>query len=792
MMAYLTRPGFNSGGSVNFNGGGSVKKKPVLPKRKPPEEVKKRQKINYEKIKQYLGKESQELIERELGFDDGGRVGFNIGGFLNDNPEVKAKVIADLKNPKIELQTIANYIKSQGLERISPKSFSAFVSRNEEYSSIKNKPKGGPKGDPSDPARQATQKQNKYDRIKEVIDEAQDTGDINILKSKRRGTGGKLTNNQANILSDVADNPETFDEMIKFTGMGRRELRDILNQRAENIADIKADIPIKNIRATSSVQLQESLLNEMFKGPSSAADIAKSLDKPIEEVQEGFGRLLKNIYAERVAMGKGKYATKGKSVFIPRDDEIIDQVLKNISNTKGLVKQQQYQFSELLYNAFGRKDSPTFNQAKYTKAMANYREYNKIKKVFEKYGIQLDLDHPLSKQAITDANLPADKLVRVTPISSTINRGLKEQFDKALIASPNNRANIRKVAKELGVTIGTIGEGGGARFGVKSFETFTPDEIAQAALTNIANEQNIATKLKNIDTKLLQKAGMENITAPVFDKQNFKKIAQDLRKAGFKCKFAGKDGGDVRCDDPMSYIDDMKRNQNMAVKGSPEAKARAFTKFRAAKSFLTGTLGPAALAGEALFSVPFALYDYSTGANRDEIISNLTFGLAGKSQEEQLRELYGEDFGLAQKSIETGERLENLDKLRQGTRGQRIRSKGKFDIAAKQFEEQLSPFIKDGQFDEVAFQENRRLEELGIRKDLEEKAERAKQRKDTLTGLELPEIDLKPFPTSNMAGGGIAKEGGVDSGVAPKSGPTPDGPSEGLASLLKNGMKIKE
>ena len=74
MMAYLTRPGFNSGGSVNFNGGGSVKKKPVLPKRKPPEEVKKRQKINYEKIKQFLGEESRELIERELGFKIGGQV----------------------------------------------------------------------------------------------------------------------------------------------------------------------------------------------------------------------------------------------------------------------------------------------------------------------------------------------------------------------------------------------------------------------------------------------------------------------------------------------------------------------------------------------------------------------------------------------------------------------------------------------------------------------------------------------------------------------------------------------
>ena len=66
MMAYLTRPG--------FNGGGAVSNRTVLPKRKPAAEVKKRKKINYEKIKQYLGKESQELIERELGFAEGGAI----------------------------------------------------------------------------------------------------------------------------------------------------------------------------------------------------------------------------------------------------------------------------------------------------------------------------------------------------------------------------------------------------------------------------------------------------------------------------------------------------------------------------------------------------------------------------------------------------------------------------------------------------------------------------------------------------------------------------------------------
>jgi hypothetical protein len=763
MMAYLTRPA-----RPGFNGGGSVSNNTVLPKRKPAEEVKKRKKINYEKIKQFLGEESRELIERELGFDDGGRVGFNIGGFLNDNPKVKAKVIADLKNPKVEIQTISDYIKSEGLERISPKSFSNFVSKNEEYSKVKNKPRGGPRGDPSDPARQATQKQNKYDRIKEVIDEAQDTGDINVLKSKTRGTGGKLTNNQANILSDVADNPKTFDEMIKFTGMGRRELRDILNQRAENIADIKADIPRKQKLATPSVQLQESLLNEMFKGPSSAADIAKSLDKPIEEVQEGFGRLLKNIYAERVAMGKGKYATKGKSVFIPRDDEVIDQVLKNINNTKGLVKQQQYQFSELLYNAFGRKDSPTFNQAKYTKAMANYREYNQIKKVFEKYGIQLDLDHPLSKQAITDANLPADKLVRVTPISSTINRGLKEQFDRALIASPNNRANIRKVAKELGVTIGTIGEGGGARFGVKSFETFTPDEIAQAALTNIANEQNIATKLKNIDIKLLQKAGMENVTAPVFDKQNFKKIAQDLRKAGFKCKFAGKDGGDVRCDDPKSYFDDIQEKQKQSLGKGPQA-TKALKLFSLAKNIL----GPAAIAGELGFEgLSVANKVLETGmptkqAIGESYINKYILGpeLKIDVEAERAKEFAkGEDFAMA----ERGRRKAPF--MAQGEYADRLRREARIAEMQQKFpgisEEDLTKNVKAA-YPDIDLN-------MFPMQDL-------KQQVDDAAKLEYFADNFR----QEKAGGGIMKMAGKSSGPAPESGPTP----QGLASIIKRGRK---
>ena len=58
MMEYLTRPG--------FNGGGSVRNKTVLPEKKPEEEVKKRKIKNFEKAKPALEnpKEVKEMIDK--------------------------------------------------------------------------------------------------------------------------------------------------------------------------------------------------------------------------------------------------------------------------------------------------------------------------------------------------------------------------------------------------------------------------------------------------------------------------------------------------------------------------------------------------------------------------------------------------------------------------------------------------------------------------------------------------------------------------------------------------------
>jgi len=61
---WLTRP--------KFNGGGSVKNKEVLPKRKPEEELKKRKKKRFEKLKEYL--ENPEEVEEMLELQDGGLI----------------------------------------------------------------------------------------------------------------------------------------------------------------------------------------------------------------------------------------------------------------------------------------------------------------------------------------------------------------------------------------------------------------------------------------------------------------------------------------------------------------------------------------------------------------------------------------------------------------------------------------------------------------------------------------------------------------------------------------------
>jgi hypothetical protein len=189
-----------------------------------------------------------------------------------------------------------------------------------------------------------------------------------------------------------------------------------------------------------------------------------------------------------------------------------------------------------------------------------------------------------------------------------------------------------------------------------------------------------------------------------------------------------------------------------------KANIKAITKTVQGGRILKNVLGPGALAFEGLFAAPFAAYDYARGRpGMDTFKSAASLGLLDqKLTDAELKKIYPE-YGQAADLENIGDRLSTLEKMQKGTRGQKIRSKPKFEKAEQKFKTALQPFLDTGD-PEKAYLEN-------IRKS--EEAEKELQRQYDISD---------PFMA---AGGGIAKEAGDSSGRPPESGPN----SQGLLSL---------
>ena len=225
--------------------------------------------------------------------------------------------------------------------------------------------------------------------------------------------------------------------------------------------------------------------------------------------------------------------------------------------------------------------------------------------------------------------------------------------------------------------------------------------------------------------------------------------------------------------DPVRAVNTVEQS----IKKFPVAKVgKVVRALRGVKSFLTGTLGPGALALEAAFAVPFGLYDFATGKDKGEIISNLTFNAFGRSEEERMKELYGDDVYAPTEFEEKGDRFYDLERLQGGTKGQRIRSKAKYEKLKPEFFDlgQRMGYMDDegnitgegvAKFmnDQVILQ-NRQID------DQIEQQKRAKERKEKfgLTGLEIP----------GMKSGGLMN---LTRTTPPKRSLNKD--SQGLASL---------
>ena len=126
---WLTRP--------KFNGGGSVKNKEVLPKRKPEEELKKRKKKRFEKLKEYL--ENPEEVEEMLELQDGGRIGFANGkSAAQRQREYRERNPYKLKTTDIVVDGTKYTIPNNAMKPESAKGFIKFLNKLEKNPTIEN------------------------------------------------------------------------------------------------------------------------------------------------------------------------------------------------------------------------------------------------------------------------------------------------------------------------------------------------------------------------------------------------------------------------------------------------------------------------------------------------------------------------------------------------------------------------------------------------------------------------------------------------------------------------------
>ena len=117
-------------------------------------------------------------------------------------------------------------------------------------------------------------------------------------------------------------------------------------------------------------------------------------------------------------------------------------------------------------------------------------------------------------------------------------------------------------------------------------------------------------------------------------KSKIKNIAKQLASFGFKCSAA--EGG--ACDNPMNYLDDIKKQQVIA-QGSGNAAANAAKKLSAGRAIFREVLGPAALGFELAAAVPITYLGYKAGLPPARIIADATYGLFGETETARLKKI---------------------------------------------------------------------------------------------------------------------------------------------------------
>ena len=292
-----------------------------------------------------------------------------------------------------------------------------------------------------------------------------------------------------------------------------------------------------------------------------------------------------------------------------------------------------------------------------------------------------------------------------------------------------------------------ISQGGSKR---KTFKKLNPNLQKAIRLFETNDSTNANRFLKLAMTDVVGKK--DKIPVKEISAVQRKGIVDKLIKAGFRC---AKAEGEF-CDDPAAYKKSVKEQMAKAANGD----TKAISKIKTMGKLMNGFRGAAkvtgwTLLGEIGFAAPFAALDYAKGANNQEIISNATMGLFGKSEDEQLREKYS-DFGQTQdlldtynKSIRQEEALNDQTGYGPIINPQNLENtNNKIEKLSKEFEEFLPPSMGfRGDFDLDYFMRRKAIDDQR-----KAKFAAAKQKKSDELGILKPSTGLEAIDLKAQGG----------------------------------------
>ena len=299
----------------------------------------------------------------------------------------------------------------------------------------------------------------------------------------------------------------------------------------------------RGIRAEREAALKVKLINKIKDGKKfNVENFLKKNNLTLPELKKEAVQLQRNIYTKRMIATGGK--SRATLKWLTDDINTTDKVLETLSKSK-LILNKSGSLGNVMFDAFGREflkgsdvKNPNYNVEKLNAIKKNLNEYNVLNKYLQDtYGINTQLDHPLSQQTIKKLmNGTAEELSRVNILEQDLNNGFKKTLNDRYLKAVNNnnlvqKRAVEKIAKDLNFNIGSVPDG---QFidvskidrGVGSFETLDIKKEMLKSLKNAANLDSEFTKYITANPEVLKDAGINVDT--LREPKNVKNIANNI------------------------------------------------------------------------------------------------------------------------------------------------------------------------------------------------------------------------------------------------------------------------